>query len=234
MKNCRRCGELKSLDNFNRNCAMKDGRLNTCKSCRHSYAAAYYAADRGRQKAAAAGWRAKNRTRKLEHDAAYRARPENRERQRSYNREYYKQNCERLKAAAAAWSARNYERKRAIDSEYRASNRETLRAWHRQYRADNPDLFAWRGRQKHHARRALKLACAHAQFTQDQLRDKFSYWNDSCWVCGDLATAVDHVKPLAAGGPHMLCNLRPICLVCNSAKNSRWPLRSRAEIMGII
>lgn len=44
-----------------------------------------------------------------------------------------------------------------------------------------------------------------------------------CWVCGGEATQVDHVKPIAAGGAHILANLRPICGQCNQRKKDKWP-----------
>jgi 5-methylcytosine-specific restriction endonuclease McrA len=80
-------------------------------------------------------------------------------------------------------------------------------------------------------RRARKQTGA-IPFTIEELEGKFTYWNNCCWVCGDPADEVDHVKPLAVGGKHMLCNLRPICISCNRRKHGRWPLPSRAEILG--
>lgn len=50
-------------------------------------------------------------------------------------------------------------------------------------------------------------------FTQEQLMAKVAYWGGRCWLCGEPWTDIDHVKPIAAGGGHMLANLRPICPV---------------------
>src|SRR5215210_523590 len=36
-KNCKDCGELKTLDEFYRHPGMKDGRLNICKECKKAY-----------------------------------------------------------------------------------------------------------------------------------------------------------------------------------------------------
>ncbi len=55
------------------------------------------------------------------------------------------------------------------------------------------------------------------------IRQKMAYWGNRCWVCGGPEEHVDHVKPIAKGGPHMLCNLRPICASCNVRKSARWP-----------
>jgi 5-methylcytosine-specific restriction endonuclease McrA len=72
-------------------------------------------------------------------------------------------------------------------------------------------------------RLARKRNATIVPFTKGQLDAKWAYWAGKCWICGTTATATDHVKPLAKGGAHMLCNLRPICQPCNSRKGSRWP-----------
>jgi hypothetical protein len=58
-------------------------------------------------------------------------------------------------------------------------------------------------------------------------------WGGRCYVCGAPATAIDHVKPVARGGAHWPCNLRPICKSCNSRKGTKWPfagLLRKAEV----
>jgi 5-methylcytosine-specific restriction endonuclease McrA len=77
----------------------------------------------------------------------------------------------------------------------------------------------WRRR---HA--AIKRGVAVYQFTSEQVAAKVAFWGALCWVCRAPYEAIDHVKPLAKGGPHMLANLRPICTACNSRKRDRWPL----------
>lgn len=72
-------------------------------------------------------------------------------------------------------------------------------------------------------RNARLRAATVVPFTKEQLYAKWAYWGDKCWVCGGLATATDHVKPISKGGAHILCNLRPICKPCNSRKSGRWP-----------
>ena len=48
-------------------------------------------------------------------------------------------------------------------------------------------------------------------------RDKWT-----CRYCGNNAPTVDHITPLAAGGPRLdPTNLQAACLQCNSAKRDR-------------
>lgn len=71
-------------------------------------------------------------------------------------------------------------------------------------------------------RRARERAATIVEFTPEQLAARLSMFA-GCWVCGGDADSVDHVKPLARGGPHVLANLRPICRPCNGRKAARWP-----------
>lgn len=60
-------------------------------------------------------------------------------------------------------------------------------------------------------------------FTESELKARMSMWS-GCWMCGSRDWShVDHVKPISAGGPHCLSNLRPACVACNCAKGGQWP-----------
>ncbi|MBT2266408.1 HNH endonuclease [Rhodococcus erythropolis] len=48
-------------------------------------------------------------------------------------------------------------------------------------------------------------------------------------MCGGPYQHLDHVKPLSAGGPHMLSNLRPSCADCNLSKGAKWPLPQKEK-----
>lgn len=49
-------------------------------------------------------------------------------------------------------------------------------------------------------------------------RTVFEVHGTSCYLCGDHATDVDHVR---RGDDHSLANLRPACERCHRAKSSR-------------
>lgn len=70
-------------------------------------------------------------------------------------------------------------------------------------------------------RRALEGA-ASGSCSPEQLAARISYYGGRCWVCGGDGSEVDHVKPLAAGGPEWPANLRPICKACNCRKGATW------------
>lgn len=121
----------------------------------------------------------------------------------------YDEDREAGKAKARRWALANPERRREI-----------VQASQRRAYALDPERKreAWR---KRHA--AIRRDCAVYPFTTEQLAAKVAYWGSRCWVCSGSFEAIDHVKPLGKGGPHMLANLRPICTACNTRKRDRWP-----------
>lgn len=60
-------------------------------------------------------------------------------------------------------------------------------------------------------------------FSAECLEARMSMFGFRCWLCDGAFEAIDHVKPLSMGGPHMLSNLRPICQECNGRKWAIWP-----------
>lgn len=46
-------------------------------------------------------------------------------------------------------------------------------------------------------------------------------YGDECFYCGGGFTELDHFKPISAGGPHTLANVRPCCDGCNSIKRAQ-------------
>lgn len=53
--------------------------------------------------------------------------------------------------------------------------------------------------------------------------------NPRCYLCGDIATQVDHIVALAEGGPDTDLNKRPICAPCHQAKTQAEAARARTR-----
>lgn len=121
----------------------------------------------------------------------------------------YERDRDAGKRRAAAWAAANPDRRREI----------RLESDRRRYAIDPESKREhWRKRQA-----AVRRGCAVYPFTVEQLAAKVAYWGGLCWICRAPYDAIDHVKPLAKLGPHMLANLRPVCTSCNTRKRDRWP-----------
>lgn len=151
---------------------------------------------------------------------AYRA--AHRERLRERHREWVAANPETMRSArrrhAEAHGDRRKARARAAYAADPARGRSHTAKWR------NRPEFAEYNREMSRRHRALKRAAAVAPFTRDQLAARMAYCGNRCWICAGPFEQVDHVKPLAKGGPHMLANLRPICAPCNNRKRAKWPL----------
>jgi 5-methylcytosine-specific restriction endonuclease McrA len=120
---------------------------------------------------------------------------------------YYQDNLEKITADHARWRLANPGR--LIELE---------KAWAKA----NPDRYKEIHRFKRIRRRAAKSGVL-VVATADQIRARWEYYGNKCWICRAPAEATDHVKPLSRGGAHLACNLRPICTSCNSRKGDRWP-----------
>lgn len=130
--------------------------------------------------------------------------------------------AERLEARRVArrrWVDANPEKMDAARSAWNESNRE----WWTQRRRDRRRTHPEEKRAEEARRRARKKQAQVVAFAPAQLEARLSVFGHRCWMCGAEGTTVDHVKPLSKGGAHMLCNLRPACRPCNSAKSDTWP-----------
>lgn len=131
---------------------------------------------------------------------------------------YYCKDC--ANSHTAKWRSGNLDRLREMTASWRAREPEKQRAAGRAWSKNNRD----RANANVNAYRARKLLATVIEFSVQSLAERWQYYGNKCWVCRDVATETDHVKPISRGGSHMLCNLRPICRPCNASKNNHWPL----------
>ena len=114
-------------------------------------------------------------------------------------------------------------RKRALDA-YQGIAYGTLQA-KRKWAEAHPESRVMREQR----RRARKAGASSVPYTSEQLIARLAVFGNRCWMCRGPFEHLDHVKPLVAGGPHMLSNLRPACADCNMRKGGRW-----AGVEGVI
>jgi 5-methylcytosine-specific restriction endonuclease McrA len=234
VKRCSGCERDLPAWEFTKNRGRKDGLSVYCRICWNIKQAEYgklpkYKANAERN------WRAyeaRNSAKRKEQKRLYREahldkikarskeyRAENRGRISERNKAHRQANPELYRARSQADYQSNIGRRREQHRRWKHANREAIRQANKAYFQANRD----KAYAKAHRRRALERAATIVPFTPKQLAERWAYYGDKCWVCSDPAKATDHVKPLAKGGGHMLCNLRPICTPCNSAKRDKWP-----------
>lgn len=200
LKKCRDCAETKPVTDFPKRAGL-DGYRPYCKECK-----------------------------KARHDAWLEA---NRDAVNAQRKAFYEANRDRInKTRAADYIARRDELLAAKRADYQ-KNPERYRTRSRSRRSEHPAenyFYAKRWRERNpgkariqaHRRRAREVNAAIVPFTAQQLRQRWEVFGGRCYICGEAASATDHVKPLACGGPEILSNLRPICRRCNSAKRGDW------------
>ncbi len=127
--------------------------------------------------------------------------------------------------AKRRWRLRNPDAMSAARARWEAANPEVRRAYRRARKRMEPEV----NRAYVAARRARKKATTVVPISAEQIRQRIAFYGGLCWMCGGDATVIDHVKPLAAGGAHMLCNLRPACSNCNGRKGAQWPYPSSSH-----
>jgi 5-methylcytosine-specific restriction endonuclease McrA len=156
-------------------------------------------------------------------------------------RTYYAEHREEIIESARRWYANNREHAAATLRRYREENRDKHRSDNRRWRANNLEKARksaneWRkrnpekGREVERRRRAAKVG---DPYTEDDVL--FSY-GTVCHLCGEeidmaaprrigragwqMGLHVDHVVPIALGGPDCLENVRPAHGLCNVAKGT--------------
>lgn len=171
-------------------------------------------------------WRKANPDKESAQGRRYRAKhPDKQRKWREANPDYQQQwrlkNLEKSRALARKYYlASDPDQRREAARKWREENRERHLANYRNWAKANR---AWRNQYRKYRNAKLRAATV-VRFSQAQLDARMAYWGNKCWMCGGAFEHVDHVKPLAKGGPHMLANLRPACASCNSSKRDNWPV----------
>lgn len=226
-KRCSSCGVTKGRTAFYADKRTPDGLRCHCIQCKktcHSEAEK----ERGR------AWRAEHRSELRAQQK--RQRDENNERHRERKKRWYDANPEKVRAMAKRTRATNRDKISARrKAAYKALAEPELRLRGERaaarYEATREQALArakaWRDANPHkvsanYARRRLRISAATIQqFTLDELRQRIAVFGGRCAYCGGPHEHMDHVKPIAKGGPHCLANLRPACAKCNQKKSAK-------------
>lgn len=208
VKACSRCGEIKPADAFGKNSRLRSGLTSQCKACCAEYQRERRAEDPEANRRYAREWRAKNP-----------------DKVRALKRRYNESHKEQIAEAGRRRRAQKPDEIRAKNQRYRESNREKVRAKHSEWRAKNPEKWSdYRDR-----RRAQMRGSAVGPIDFDAL------WTGLCGICGEtmdaalrrpdlMSKSVDHIIPLAKGGPHTQENVQWAHLICNLRKRDDLPV----------
>ena len=123
----------------------------------------------------------------------------NRDQRRQQIRRYHEENAEALRVAAAKW---------------RAENRDAIRAYFA-----SPEGRRAKNRAESKRRAIKKGAPVRDLAAATEYRSILA--GDPCCYCGQPSEQVDHIDPLANGGPEAWDNLTAACASCNGRKSAR-------------
>ena len=189
---------------------------------------AHYAANRESERRRKAAYRALH----PERAAAYRAaHPEER---RASVAAWHAAHSEQERQRKAAYRAAHLEAERERAAAYYAVHREQARKRDAAYRAAHPE----ERRAIRHRRRARLAGVESERFTLTDVIDRDGW---KCGICGKRVEpgskgrdrpSLDHIVPLALGGPHTLANAQLAHFGCNAAKGHRATIPAQLRMFG--
>lgn len=104
---------------------------------------------------------------------------------------------------------------------YRQEHREKIRAKRKAWREANREKVVRKLRALSANKRARVYEC-NGTISAADVAAVFEAYGYACLACGSTdRLALDHVIPLAAGGPNLPSNLQPLCISCNSKKGNK-------------
>lgn len=235
------------------NCgAAERGKRARCKTCEADYHRAWRAANAERVAAKHAAWAAANKEKVRQASAQHYARnrekltqwrSKNRERLAEKTARYRAENPAKVKAALAAWYVKNkgrverYKAARrvhiaALDAARYLRLREFIRARVDAWNAAHP----WCNRIRQQNRRARQQSNG-GTISKDVDTKLLVLQRAKCAACRKELSGgyhIDHIMPLALGGPHDDKNLQLLCPSCNLSKHCKHPvdfMRSRGFLL---
>ena len=126
----------------------------------------------------------------------------------------------------ACWLKGDKRRQEGVPPEVRAKHlageRQRVKSWR--------EKFPEYRKSQEANQRAARLG-AMGRITPSDVLAAWQKWHGKCWVCGDHATQLDHVRPInkQAGGTNTADNIRPICGECNHKRSRLWFGMNKAE-----
>lgn len=205
MKTCTKCNKTKPVSAFGNHRKTHDGLRSSCKECAKTEGAAWYVANSERKRLSCAKYYAENLEKRREYAAQYYIK--NAEKKREYYREYYLKNAERKREYSAKWYAENKERHSVVGAKWNSNNQEKRRAHSNNRRA-----------RKQHGCGKLSNGIANKLYTLQ---------GGKCVCCGKPLGDnyhLDHIMPLALGGPNTDDNMQLLRAECNQQKHAKHPI----------
>lgn len=200
MKVCRKCGEEKPLDQFNKNRRAADGRHSRCKLCHRADVVDWQRRNRDKTRAKYKRWYNRHKEKVLRANRKWAE--NNPEKMREYDRKWRASNPEKVREKLKRWGEAN-----------RARKAELFREWSRR----NPKAVVERAR-----RRALRKRQSMPSWLTPEQKSALR----AIYLAAQPGEHVDHIYPLrgkSAWGLHVPWNLQVIPAAQNLRKSNKLP-----------
>lgn len=206
-KPCRKCGEVKHLDEFPRHPKMADGHLHMCRACA-KVARQLYGTTHREEIAArrAERYRAHRDELREAGRRRYREDAEYRKHVIEASKNYHKRNIEQARAKARARYQRNRDQANKASAERNRNLPPGLRAEYQR------------------RMRARKKGATVVTLTLEEWTEVCARYDNACAYCGSRKDmGMDHQLPMQRGGGHEKSNVVPCCRSCNTSKGTQTP-----------
>jgi len=144
-------------------------------------------------------------------------RENNRERHRAYQRNYRLEHLAECKVRNDKWNSEHPEQvagyKRKYVENNPGANNESSANWRRAHVEQKRILTR---------QRRAKVKEAPGTISTEEWESVVAKYGPACLCCGEIKPlTMDHVVPIACGGHHVIGNVQPLCLSCNSSKGTK-------------
>ncbi len=154
--------------------------------------------------------------------------------QSKINAEYRKNNKERIRKTTEEWRANNRERMLNKMKEYGAKNRQKLRDYAKTYAKNNKAKRShWNAKRKAIKRSSIPSFVKHCDLESKRLKAIYTLCINISKTTG-VEHHVDHMWPLADGGPHWSGNLQIIPAEENIKKRAKVDPAIKATIQEML
>ena len=130
-------------------------------------------------------------------------------------KKYQKENKEKILEGKRGYYKGNVVRILEVAKKYRVT--EAYRKTHEKYRHSPKGMFT--DRELHNRRRIVKNKGSLTQQQWDEILRKYNFRCAYCGIKGNMT--IDHIIPISKNGKHVVENIAPACVKCNSRKGAR-------------
>lgn len=204
-KFCKKCRTEHPVSMFNKCSRNKDGMHSYCKPCRAKIASEHYYANADSE-------RLKSRESARKHRAAN---PDK-------CKLYYAENRDKELERGRKYRAKSRDKRREYAKKHYAANREKILSYGKEWAKNNPEKA--RARVLNRIARRLSVG---GKLSSDISTRLFKLQRGKCACCGKSLVDgyhIDHIMPLALGGPNTDDNIQLLCATCNLSKGAKHPV----------